>query len=159
MNDAAFVQSLYGDDRVTRRLFQIQGPLTMAEAVEFCSPSHAASGDHRLGVSLQPGGELIAVGSVRLHADRPEVATIGISVLPAFWSQGLGAELAGLLVRFATIKGASEIHATTRDDNLASQRVLEKLDFQSVEVGVPEVDSRGDTHPVTRWVLSVRSRT
>jgi RimJ/RimL family protein N-acetyltransferase len=149
--DAGFVASLYGDARVTRALAQIQGPISVEEATEFCQPAKPSPGDHRLGAMR--GEELIGVGTVRMQADAPGVATIGYSLVPASWDQGFGTELAGLLIEYATLEGASEIRATTRDDNPASVRVLEKRGFEAVEVGVPEVDSRGDTHAVTRWVL------
>lgn len=156
--DAAFVASLYADARVTRALAQIQEPISIEQALEFCRPAKKTPGDHRLGAALQPGGELIATGTVRMDTELPGVATIGYSLLPAFWDQGLGTELARLLVEFAAADGASEIRATTRDDNPASKRVLEKLGFETQEVGVPEVDSRGDTHPVTRWLLRFAPR-
>lgn len=149
--DAPFVVSLYADARVTRALSKIQSPLSVEQAVDLCRPENSPPGEHRLCAVL--GDELIAVGTVRIAADLPDVATIGYSLLPAFWDQGFGTELAGLLIEFATLEGASEIRATTRDDNAASRRVLEKLRFRPVEVGVPEVDSRGDTHAVTRWTL------
>jgi RimJ/RimL family protein N-acetyltransferase len=158
VTDAAFVASLYGDARVTRALAQIQGPLSIEEAAEFCRPAKAIRGEHRLGAELQPGGELIAVGRVRMDADQSGVATIGISLLPAFWDQGFGAELCGLLVEFATLEGASEIRATNRDDNPGSKRILEKLNFHPVEVGVSEIDSKGDAHSVTRWSLHIAKR-
>jgi len=80
------------------------------------------------------------------------------SVVPTFWGQGFGTELAGLLVEFATgTVGAREVRATTLDGNPASTRVLEKLGFAAVEVGASEVDSRGDERRVTRWSLLRRS--
>ena len=94
------------------------------------------------------------MGSVRRHTELPGVATIGYSVLPAFWGRGFGTELAALLVEFATgTLGVSEVRATTLDGNPASARVLEKLGFTVLQAGASEVDSRGDERRVTRWVL------
>jgi len=94
------------------------------------------------------------LGNVRVHASPSGVASIGYSVLPAFWGQGFGTELAGLLVEFAAGPlAALEIRATTLDDNRASGRVLEKLGFAVREAGALEVDSRGDQRHVTRWFL------
>ncbi len=132
--DATFVESLYASAQVTRTLLRIQGPISIEAAREFCQAPAAASGDHRFGRG---------------------VATIGYSVLPAFWGQGFGTELAALLVEFATgTLGAPEVRATTLDDNPASARVLVKLGFTVLEVGASEVDSRGDERRVTRWFLS-----
>lgn len=150
--DATFVESLYADDRVTRTLLRIQAPISMEEAREFCRAPAAADGDHRLGAALQTDGKLIGVGSVRGHAELRGVVTIGYSVLPAFWGQGFGTELAALLVEFATGPlGVPEVRATTLDGNLPSARVLQKLGFTVLQAGASEVDSRGDERRVTRW--------
>jgi proline dehydrogenase len=146
--------------QVTRTLLRIQGPISVEEAREFCQAPAAACGDHRFGAALQPSGNLIALGSVRRHTEPPDVATIGYSVLPAFWGQGFGTEMAALLVEFATGSlGALEVHATTLDDHAPSAGILTKLGFRVVEVGACEVDSRGDDRRVTRWLLQGRSRT
>ena len=130
----------------------------METAREFCQSTPAACGEHRFGAALQTDGNLIAFGNVRGRTELPGVAAIGYSVVPAFWGQGFGNELAGLLVEFATgTLGAREIRATTLDGNRASTRVLEKVGFAAVEVGVSEVDSRGDERRVTRWFLLPRS--
>jgi ribosomal-protein-alanine N-acetyltransferase len=157
--DATFVESLYANAQVTRTLLRIQGAISIEEAREFCQAPAAACGDHRFGAALQTDGNLIALGSVRRHTERPGVATIGYSVLPAFWGQGFGTELAALLVEFATgALGAFEVRATTLADNPASARVLEKLGFMVLEAGASEVDSRGDERRVTRWFLHRPSR-
>lgn len=151
--DAEFVQSLYGSEQVTRTLLRIQRPLSVEEAREFCWPA-PSTGDHRFGAARRTDGRLIALGTVRTHAGAPGVASIGYSVLPAFWGQGLGTELAALLEKFAVATlGVREVRATTLDDNPASARVLEKLGFAVREAGASEVDSRGDERRVTRWVL------
>ena len=153
VRDAEFVQSLYGHTQVTRTLLRIQRPLTTEEAREFCQIPAPACGDHRFGATLRADGRLIALGNVRAHIDAPGVASIGYSVLPAFWGRGLGTELAALLVKFAVAAlGAVEVRATTLDDNAASVRVLEKLGFTALETA-SEIDSRGDERRVTRWIL------
>jgi RimJ/RimL family protein N-acetyltransferase len=155
--DAAFVESLYASAQVTRTLLRIQGPISIEEAREFCQAPATACGDHRFGAALQADGRLIALGSVRRHTELPGVATIGYSVVPAFWGQGFGTELASLLVEFAAgTLDAPEVRATTLDDNPASARVLQKLGFSVLEVGASEVDSRGDERRVTRWLLHQR---
>jgi len=148
------VESLYANAQVTRTLLRIQGPISIEEAREFCQASSAAGGDHRFGAALQTGGPLIALGSVRGHTERPGVASIGYSVLPAFWGQGFGTELARLLVEFGVgTLGTREVRATTLVDNPVSARVLEKVGFTPVELAACEVDFRGDQRRVTRWCL------
>ena len=158
-DDATFVESLYANAQVTRTLLRIRGPISIEEAREFCQAPAAACGDHRFGAALRTDGNLLALGSVRRHRELPGIATIGYSVLPAFWGQGFGTELAALLVEFATgTLAAPEVRATTLDDNPGSARVLQKLGFTILEVGASEIDSRGDERRVTRWFLHRPSR-
>ena len=158
-SDAAFVESLYASAQVTRTLLRIQGPISLEEAKEFCQAPARTAGDLRFGAALKADGRLVALGSVRRHAETPSVATIGYSVVPALWGKGLGTELAGLLVGIAAgALGALEVQATTLDDNPASARVLAKLGFTVLRAGASEVDSLGNARRVTRWILSTRSR-
>jgi RimJ/RimL family protein N-acetyltransferase len=99
--EAEFVESLYAKTQVTRTLLRIQRPLSIEGARDFCRTSMVACDDHRLGAVLQTDGKPIALGSVRAHPEVPSVVSIGYSVLPAYWGQGLGTELAALLVRVA----------------------------------------------------------
>jgi ribosomal-protein-alanine N-acetyltransferase len=148
--DAPFVKAFYADALVTRTLLRIQGPISIEEAREFCQP--APGGDFRFGAALRTSGDLIALGGARRHAESSSLATIGYSVLPAFWGRGFGTELAALLVEFAMdTLGAVEVRATTLQDNPASARILEKLGFTVRESDACEVDSRGDERRVTRW--------
>lgn len=79
-------------------------------------------------------------------------------MLPTFWGQGYGTELAALLVNFAVgTLGVREVRATTLDGNPASPRVLEKLGFTVLEAGVSEIDSRGHKRSVTRWSIHRQS--
>lgn len=152
--EAPFVESLYASPQVTRTLLRIQGPLSTQEAREFCQTPSVALGEHRLVATLRRNDEPIGVGSVRMHAAPHGVASIGYSVLPAFWGDGFGTELAALLVEFAFgTLGALEVRATTLDENRASARVLEKVGFAVREAGACEVDSRGNERRVTRWCL------
>src|SRR5262245_61242497 len=156
--DAAFVESLYADPRVTEPLLRIQGPNSLEEAREFCQAPVAKCGEYRFGAARRIDGNLIALGSVRSHAELPGVASIGYSVLPAYWNQGVATELAALLLAFVSDSlGAPEVRATTLDGNRASERVLEKLGFSVRERGA-EVDSRGDHRRVTRWFLRCPTR-
>jgi RimJ/RimL family protein N-acetyltransferase len=153
--DADFVQALYADARVTHWLLRIQAPITREHALQICCGDPTPSDDeHRFGAAMVPSGQLVGLGIARSSPERPKVATIGYSVASAFWGQGLGTELARLLVGFATTTlGAGEIRATTLDDHHASRRILEKLGFAIHQASVVVVDSRGEARRVTRWVL------
>jgi ribosomal-protein-alanine N-acetyltransferase len=151
---AAFVEALYASSEVTRTLLRIQGPISSREAHELCETPLAASGEHRFVAALRATDRPVGLGNIRLQTSTSGVASIGYSVLPAFWRQGIGTELAGLLVEFAFgTLDAIETRATTLDKNTASARVLEKLGFAVLEVKAREIDSRGDERRVTRWYL------
>jgi ribosomal-protein-alanine N-acetyltransferase len=153
-SDADFVQALYADARVTRWLLRIQAPITRAQALQICGAATPPDDEHRFGAALAPRGPLVGLGIVRSSPERARIATIGYSMAPAFWSRGLGTELAHLLAAFAAATiGAGEIRATTLDEHHASRRILEKLGFAIHQAGVVEVDSRGEARRVTRWVL------
>jgi RimJ/RimL family protein N-acetyltransferase len=155
--DAAFVESLYADARVTRTLLRIQEPISAEQARDFCRKAPEPGG-HWLGAVLEAEDRLVGLGSVWQNPARPEVATIGYSLLPAFWRQGLGTGLAACLVEFATrALGVREVRATTLHDHVTSARVLQKVGFQIRTAGTSEVDSRGAERLVTRWVLHTES--
>jgi [ribosomal protein S5]-alanine N-acetyltransferase len=155
VGDAAFVRSLYASVEVTRTLLRIQGPISLEEAREFCRAPAQVRGDHRFGGALKSDGRLIAVGSIHGLAGPSRIASIGYSVLPAFWGQGLGTEMAARLVELAAgTLGVLDVRATTLDDNPASARILDKLGFRILEAGASEVDSHGDERRVTRWRLA-----
>jgi len=153
--DAPFVESLCANSHVTRTLLRIQGPLSSQQALELCEAQSASSGEHRFIAALRVGARPGGLGNVRLHTGAKRVATIGYSVLPAFWGQGLATELGRLLVEvgFGAL-GALEARATTLVENPASGRIREKIGFAVRDTGAIEVDSRGSQRRVTRWILS-----
>ena len=154
--DAAFVEALYASAEVTRTLLRIQSPLSRDEARRLCEPRAAAPGEHRFVAVFKSNRQAVGLGVARLQIPKG-AASIGYSVLPASWRQGLGTELAALLIEFAFgTLGATKVHATTLDDNIASARVLEKLGFAALDTDVRETDSRGKERRVVRWVLRAR---
>ena len=151
---AAFVESLYASPEVTRTLLRIQGPISRREARELCETPTAMPGEYRFVAALRGNDRPVGVGNVRIPAAIAGVASIGYSVLPNLWRQGVGTELAALLVEFAFgTLGAGEARATTLAENVASARVLQKLGFAVLEAEASESDSRGDERRVTRWYL------
>lgn len=74
-----------------------------------------------------------AIGGCGLYIENQDFkeAKIGYILHPKYWNQGLATEAAQGLVHYAQDKlGISIIKATTDVRNKASQRVLEKCDFQ-----------------------------
>jgi len=127
LDHAPFVESLYAHADVTRMLLRIQRPLSADEARALCDTRSARPGEHRFIAVLDDGEQPVGLGIVRV-ADG--VATIGYSVLPSWWGQGVGTDLAQRLVEFARgTLGCLEVRATTLDGNAASARILTKLGF------------------------------
>jgi len=151
-SDAPFIQSLYASPDVTRTLLRIQEPLSSVEAHSFCEAVSIPSGEHRFVAAFRSNGEPVGLGTVHVHAAAAHLASIGYSVLPIVWGQGIGTEVAALLLDFAFgTLGVSEARATTLEENAASARVLEKLGFTVLEPAATETDSRGFRRHVVRW--------
>jgi RimJ/RimL family protein N-acetyltransferase len=63
-----------------------------------------------------------------MRRDYLDAADIGFAFLPAYWGQGYAYEAAAAVLDFAKADlGLTRILATTRLDNVASQKLLEKL--------------------------------
>ena len=76
----------------------------------------------------------------------PEVVEFGYALAPAHWGQGLGGELAAALVQFLKHRWPGVVLTASVDpENVASIRILERLELQAVREGVD-----GDGLP-TRW--------
>jgi ribosomal-protein-alanine N-acetyltransferase len=88
----------------------------------------------------------ILIGSYRasLSEDGTE-AEIGYSLNPRYWHQGYGTEAAKRLVDYLVSElQVREIFATSRPENVASIRVLEKLGMQQVDLYRRNVLIRGE---------------
>jgi [ribosomal protein S5]-alanine N-acetyltransferase len=88
----------------------------------------------------------ILIGSYRasLSEDGTE-AEIGYSLNPRYWHQGYGTEAAKRLVDYLVSElQVREIFATSRPENVASIRVLEKLGMQQVDLFRRNVLIRGE---------------
>jgi RimJ/RimL family protein N-acetyltransferase len=63
-----------------------------------------------------------------LKRDYLDAADIGFAFLPAYWGKGYAYEAANAILNFAKADlGLKRILATTRPENIASQKLLEKL--------------------------------
>jgi [ribosomal protein S5]-alanine N-acetyltransferase len=71
---------------------------------------------------------MIGAGRIGVTSTRHKSGDIGYVVHPDHWGEGVGSEIAILLVRFGFEQlGLHRIAATAHPDNPASQRVLEKV--------------------------------
>lgn len=73
------------------------------------------------------------IGCCGLRPSRPGVYELGFHLRSAFWRQGYAPEAARAVIAYAFgTLGAEELVAGHHPQNLASQRVLEKLGFRYV---------------------------
>jgi RimJ/RimL family protein N-acetyltransferase len=129
-DDASQLLAIMTDPRVFDTVHDDRLP-TLQEMRQFRQVRHDAARQpqraaYELGV--QVGDELVGMcglGDVRAHSGTAELAYM---LAATAWGKGYATEAAGLLVRFGfTELGLYRIWATTAPDNLASQRVLQKV--------------------------------
>jgi RimJ/RimL family protein N-acetyltransferase len=85
--------------------------------------------------AIQRSDDLVAVGGIGFHGPPSEegVAEIGYDLVPAARGEGWATDAARLISRWAlTRPEVRTVIATTDPDNLASQRVLERVGFTRV---------------------------
>jgi ribosomal-protein-alanine N-acetyltransferase len=82
----------------------------------------------QLAVSLRDGGGLIGNCGVRLEMAGARAGELGYEIAPAHWDQGYATEAAEAMMHFGfEALGLHRIWAHTVAENVASQRVMEKL--------------------------------
>lgn len=130
--DSAAWLRIASDERVTR--FASWAPITTPEAAVawLREAAWAATQNPRrayhLAVEENGSGELIGGAALDVLSHTHRQGEIGFYLRPDRWGQGLGAEVARLLLRlgFATLE-LHRIEATTDPENVASQRLLQRL--------------------------------
>ena len=136
ISHAASVFALYSDSCVATGLMHVETPYTVELAREFCSATPDVTGQHRYAVRLSRTGEIAGVGTIRDLVEDSGFVSIGYSVTPRLWGQGLGTRVARLLiVRGRDEFSATEVRASTLDSNARSRRVLQKMGFQPIGPG------------------------
>ncbi len=76
-------------------------------------------------------GDDTAIGTVNTHARRAGVAEIGYGFVPTSWGGGLAREaVAAMIDRLIRDEGHRRVFADTDPDNVASNRLLERLGFR-----------------------------
>lgn len=102
-------------------------------------PAFLRSYDHFPGFGVwatleRASGDFIGwVGLRPPEGGGPENVTVGYRLQRAFWGKGYATEAASALIRKGfTELGVQRVYATTYQDNIASQRVMEKLDMTLV---------------------------
>jgi len=127
---------LYTDPLVMKTLASAQlRPLSeekIAERIQKAVDHRQQRGFGSWVFRLKKDGKFIGLGGLKIHQiDGKEVVSLGYAVMPSYWNQGFATEMAkaSLEVGFGYLE-LTEIWSWALPDNLASQRVLEKLGFR-----------------------------
>jgi RimJ/RimL family protein N-acetyltransferase len=81
--------------------------------------------------------QFIGIGMLQQHDDKS--GNIGYRVLRKFWGNGYGLQIAECLIQKAIQKNLIEIYAEVEMENLPSLKILEKLDFEEIEIRTNEM--------------------
>ncbi len=120
--------SLFSDPKVLR--YQAMNPiLTQDDAKEYYNHLVCQSLQHkRLARGIFVEGQF--AGIISLHQIHHDQCSLGYSLIPSYWKQGIATEAAKMMIHIAfhTLH-LRRIESITHPDNIASIRVLERLRF------------------------------
>jgi RimJ/RimL family protein N-acetyltransferase len=129
--DTDALLELLGDPEVAYwlRASGQSGAFTREECEEIIVKKLAHWTAHGFGMSLGFSDKRCVGRATVQHnlVDGRSEVEIGWAVVRASWGRGLATELGGHALAMARAAGFTRIVAFTRDDNLASQRVMQKL--------------------------------
>lgn len=144
--DTPSVHAYASDEQVTRYL--IWGPNRWHDSTQFVSRAIATAAatprvNYELAIVENASGLVIGGARLRLMASDPKNAQLGYVLARTYWGRGLGFEAATLLVQLSAQLHLHSVSATCDPNNIASQRILEKLDMQYVGYLTCDVYVRG----------------
>lgn len=87
------------------------------------------------GFELDITGQLIGSGCLQWN-NRMDCYELGFNLMKRYWNQGYTTEACNKMLYFAQKQKQYHFYACHDQENLASQRVLEKLGFQFTTTGV-----------------------
>jgi ribosomal-protein-alanine N-acetyltransferase len=123
--------ALHGDPRVGATLGGTETPEQVAAGIDRFRRKWAEQGFGYWLFRERSTGEPVGRGGLgRAHVAGRDEVELGWAVISERWGQGYGTEIgaAAIEVAFGPL-GLAEVVAFTLPDNLASQRVMEKLGF------------------------------
>ena len=80
------------------------------------------------------GKKFIGLGHVTLNEELPDEAEIGYMILPEYWGQGYGTEIAKELTRKARESKLKMLKAIIDPNNIPSRKILINLGFKSEQI-------------------------
>ena len=79
--------------------------------------------------------KLMGFAKLEIKKEKPEEAELGYMLLPEFWGNGFGNEIAEALLEVATTDpNLTRVYANTDPNNLASRKILINNGFASEEI-------------------------
>lgn len=129
MEDFPLAVSLWGDVSVTRL---IGGPFSEREVRERLNKEIASTQAHGVQywpVFLLSDGDFVGCCGLRPYRPEEKICELGFHFRPGYWGKGLAGEAAQEVIRHAESLGLKALFAGHHPENLASQKVLEKLGF------------------------------
>ncbi|MGA2254173.1 MAG: GNAT family N-acetyltransferase [Thermoguttaceae bacterium] len=126
---------LNSDPRVVKTLASVGKPLSEAATREQIEKTIEHWQQHGFGFwafHLKKDGQFIGRGGLKTYQiDGKDMIGLGYAVMPEYWNRGFATEMAqvSLDVGFGHL-GLPEIGSWALPNNLASQRVMEKLGFR-----------------------------
>jgi len=129
-DDLDFMLMLTGNPDVVRYL---PGMITDEEMMRSWVSSVQPEDDEYL-IRLKDSGEPIGECSLTRQPDGSS-CEIGYMLLPQYWNQGYGTEIAEWLMNMAKACAVRRVTAMTHAQNTASVRILKKLGFKKNNIG------------------------
>lgn len=137
--------------------YEMWGPNTVADTQAFIERAIAAQQSPRhlyeLAIFLKKEKRLIGGCSFRKNATLAK-GTIGYIIHPNYWKQGYATEAAQALIQFVNSDlKIKHIEATCDTRNIASQKVLEKCNFQQIEHIENNFEMKGTMRDTFRYKI------
>jgi RimJ/RimL family protein N-acetyltransferase len=130
-------------------------PTGTAERFIFAAREGNASGRELTLVMTPIRDKREVVGAISLESRGRDHLTLGYALAPETWGKGLASEAVEAMVEAAfSLTDAVEIDASTRTENAASRRVLEKAGFEYSSSGLEGAPARGGLVPCDRFSLT-----
>jgi [ribosomal protein S5]-alanine N-acetyltransferase len=135
---------ILGDPRVGATLGGVQDEAWVRKHVASVQQAWARDGVNWWAALDRSTGELVGRGGLnRKVIDDAEELEAGWTVAPERWGQGLATEIGAAAVAYARERGRANLISITLPHNVASRRIMEKLDFayeRDIEyAGLPHV--------------------
>lgn len=132
-SDLPLALRLWGNPAVTR-LFDARGALSREQVQEKLTGEIRAAEEHGVQywpVFLRDDHEFVGCCGLKPHPSSGGVLELGFHLCPSHWRNGYATEAARRVIAhaFASL-GVGALFAGHHPDNVASQRVLEKLGFR-----------------------------